>query len=73
MAMIDSDVLLSLFRLQKQENITNGYPYYAGTAINQCIAIVNKVVDGDYSTMCGTPITQKGDDVDDTKKCYCDV
>lgn len=48
MAMIDSDVLLSLFRLQKQENITNGYPYYAGTAINQCIGIVNKVVDGDY-------------------------
>lgn len=44
MAMIDSDVLLQSFRLQKKENNENGKPLYAEIAINQCIKIVEKMV-----------------------------
>jgi len=61
MSMIDSDVLLQLFRLQKKENNENGKPLYAEIAINQCIEITQKVADGDCTTLSGAPIPQKGE------------
>lgn len=61
MAMIDSDVLVELFRMQRRENTLNGYPLYSANAINQCIEIIKKVADGDCTTLSGASIPQKGE------------
>lgn len=61
MGMIDSNVLLELFELQKQENAVNGFPLYSAKAIQQCIKIVKKAVNGDFTTIGGVSIPQKGE------------
>lgn len=60
---IDSNVLITLFKMQMQENADNGKPLYSANGIKQCISIVKKVADGDFTTIGGKKINpQKGED-----------